>query len=64
MADSHHADDHQGAAPHDIWLHMTPQMRADLRHEDADAWKHVVGVLLFIVSVGLLLAVLTVIVSA
>ncbi|MDX1947933.1 MAG: hypothetical protein SFU86_21215 [Pirellulaceae bacterium] len=49
---------------HDIWVHMTPEVRTELRAEDADAWKHVVGVLLAIVSVGLLLAVITVIISA
>lgn len=49
---------------HDIWAHMTPEMRGELRADDADAWKHVVGVLLFIVSVGLVLAVLTVFISA
>ena len=44
---------------HDIWVHMTPQMRHELKAEDADAWKHVVGVLLFIISVGLVLAIFT-----
>jgi hypothetical protein len=44
---------------HDIWAHMTPDMRRDLKAEDSDAWKNVVGVLLFIISVGLVLAVFT-----
>lgn len=48
---------------HDIWVHMTPEVRTELKAEDADAWKHVVGVLLTIVSIGLVLAVLTVFIS-
>jgi hypothetical protein len=44
---------------HDIWVHMTPEMRHQLKEEDADAWKHVVGVLLLIICVGLVLAVFT-----
>jgi hypothetical protein len=34
-------------------------MRHELKAEDSDAWKHVVGVLLFIISVGLVLAIFT-----
>jgi hypothetical protein len=41
----------------DIWQHMTPAHQAELKAEDADAWKHVVGVLLLIISIGLVLAV-------
>jgi hypothetical protein len=63
MADSHPHDDHHKHAPHDIWVHMTPEVRTGLRHEDSSAWKHVVGLLIFIVSVGILLAILTVVVS-
>jgi len=48
------------AGEHDIWVHMTPEMRHELKAEDSDAWKHVVGLLLTIVSVGIVLAVLTV----
>jgi hypothetical protein len=44
---------------HDIWQHMTPDMRRELKAEDSDAWKHVVGVLLLIISIGLVLAVFT-----
>jgi|GEM_PF-3534628 len=54
--ESAHDEEH---GEHDIWVHMTPQMRHDLKAEDADAWKHVVGVLLFIISIGLVLAVFT-----
>lgn len=48
--------------PHDdvdAWG-MTAATREELRLEDKDAWKHVVGLLLTIVSIGLVLAVLTV----
>jgi hypothetical protein len=38
---------------------MTPAMQSELKAEDSDAWKHVVGVLLLIISVGLVLAVFT-----
>jgi hypothetical protein len=44
---------------HDIWVHMTPEMRHALKAEDSVAWQQVVGVLLFIISVGLVLAVFT-----
>jgi len=60
VADSPHAESH---SEHDIWEHMTPEMRADLRAEDSDAWKHVVGVLLLIISVGLVLAIGTALLS-
>jgi len=43
----------------DAWG-MTAATREELRLEDKDAWKHVVGLLLLIVSVGLVLALLTV----
>jgi hypothetical protein len=36
---------------------MTPAIQAELKAEDADAWTHVVGVLLLIISIGLVLAV-------
>jgi len=54
------------ATPHDepdIWEHMTPDMRADLKAQDSDAWWHVVGVLLLIISIGLVLAVGTALLS-
>ena len=43
----------------DAWG-MTAATREELRLEDSDAWKHVVGLLLAIVSIGIVLAVLTV----
>ena len=43
----------------DAWG-MTAATREELRLEDKDAWKHVVGLLLTIVSVGIILAVITV----
>jgi hypothetical protein len=52
--------EHEAAhGKHDIWAHMTPEMRKELKAEDTDAWKHVVGVLIFIISIGLVLAVFT-----
>jgi hypothetical protein len=56
VSDAPHAETH---GEHDIWEHMTPDMRAELKAEDSDAWKHVVGVLLLIISIGLVLAVFT-----
>lgn len=64
MADSHSHGEKHSHGGHDIWTHMTPEMRVELRQDDRTAWKHVVGLLLFIVSVGIVLAVLTVILSA
>ena len=55
----HGAEHGHDESAHDIWVHMTPAMRKELKAEDSDAWKHVVGVLLFIISVGLVLAVFT-----
>ncbi len=55
--DTHEHDAAHGE--HDIWAHMTPQMRKELKDEDSDAWKQVVGVLLFIITIGLVLAVFT-----
>jgi hypothetical protein len=56
VSDAPHADPH---GDHDIFQHMTPAMQSELKAEDSDAWKHVVGVLLLIISVGLVLAVFT-----
>jgi hypothetical protein len=57
---AHETQEHEPAhGEHDIWVHMTPDMRRELKAEDSDAWKHVVGVLLLIISVGLILAVFT-----
>jgi hypothetical protein len=60
VAESPHGDSH---GEHDIWEHMTPQMRSDLKAEDADAWWRVVGVLLLIITIGLVLAVFTAVMS-
>jgi len=60
VTDAPHAESH---GEHDIWEHMTPAMRAELKAEDADAWRHVVGVLLLIISIGLVLAVTTALLS-
>ena len=60
VSDAPHAESH---SEHDIWEHMTPAMRAELKAEDADAWRHVVGVLLLIISIGLVLAVTTALLS-
>jgi hypothetical protein len=54
--DAQHSEEH---AEHDIWVHMTPEVRRELRTEDSDAWKAVVGVLIFIIAIGLVLAVFT-----
>ena len=54
-----HAEQDTEHGEHDIWVHMTPEMRHELKAEDSDAWKHVVGVLLFIISIGLVLAIFT-----
>jgi hypothetical protein len=43
----------------DAWG-MNAATREELRRDDKEAWKHVVGLLLAIVSVGLVLALLTV----
>ena len=56
MAEVEHAEAH---GEHDIWEHMTPELQNELKAEDSDAWKHVVGVLLLIISIGLVLAVFT-----
>ncbi len=60
MAEAPHSESH---AEHDIWEHMTPAMRAELQADDSTAWKQVVGVLLLIISIGLVLAVATALLS-
>lgn len=60
MADPSHAESH---GEHDIWEHMTPEMRANLHTEDSEAWSGVVGVLLLIISMGLVLAIGTALLS-
>jgi hypothetical protein len=42
---------------------MPPSMQAELKAEDSHAWKQVVGVLLLIISIGLVLAVGTALLS-
>jgi hypothetical protein len=54
---------HAENSEHDVWQHMTPEDRASLKAEDSDAWKNVVGVLLLIISIGLVLAVGTALLS-
>jgi len=56
VADAEHSESH---GEHDIWEHMTPEMQKELKDEDSVAWNQVVGVLLLIISVGLVLAVFT-----
>ena len=53
MTDVHHAEHHEDKT----WEHMTPARQAELKAEDSDAWYQVVGVLLLIISIGLVLAV-------
>ena len=53
MSEAHHAEHEEP----NIWEHMTPAVQAELKAEDSDAWTHVVGVLLLIISIGLVLAV-------
>ena len=60
VTDPHHADTHEEP---NIWEHMPPSVQAELKAEDSDAWMRVVGVLLLIISVGLVLAVGTALLS-
>ena len=59
MADTHSETHHE----EDIWQYMTPAHQQELKAEDSDAWKHVVGVLLLIISIGLVLAIGTALLS-
>ena len=54
---------HDTHVEHDIWQHMTPAMQDELKADDANAWQQVVGVLLLIISIGLVLAVATALLS-
>lgn len=58
MADSPATDDH---SDHKFWDRQTSD---ELRLDDSEAWRNVVGLLLLIVSVGIVLAVLTVYLSS
>ena len=49
-----HSESH---AEPNIWEHMTPELQQELKAEDSQAWNQVVGVLLLIISVGLVLAI-------
>ena len=60
MADAPHAE---SSHEPDIWEHMTPARQNELKAEDSDAWWHVVGVLLLIISIGLVLAIGTALLS-
>ena len=60
MTDPHHAESQE---TNDIWQHMTPAHQQELKGEDSIAWNQVVGVLLFIISIGLVLAVGTALLS-
>jgi hypothetical protein len=60
VADAHPTDHHDST---DIWQDMTPARQQELKLEDSEAWKQVVGVLLFIISIGLVLAVGTALLS-
>lgn len=53
MADTHSDTHHEP----DLWEHMTPAHQQELKAEDSIAWNQVVGVLLFIISIGLVLAI-------
>ena len=53
MSEAPHAEHEEP----NIWEHMTPAIQAELKAEDANAWSQVVGVLLLIISIGLVLAV-------
>ena len=59
VAESHSDTHHEP----DIWEHMTPAHQQELKAEDSVAWNQVVGVLLFIISIGLVLAVGTALLS-
>ena len=60
MTDAPHAESHHEP---DIWEHMTPAHQNELKAEDSVAWKQVVGVLLLIISIGLVLAIGTALLS-
>ena len=61
VTDAHHAESHHDTD--DIWKHMTPAHQQELKGEDSVAWSQVVGVLLLIISVGLVLAIGTALLS-
>jgi hypothetical protein len=60
VTDAHRPESHETT---DIWKHMTPAHQQQLKAEDSVAWSQVVGVLLLIISIGLVLAVATALMS-
>jgi hypothetical protein len=60
VADAPHTDSDDAD---NIWQHMTPAHQQELKGEDSVAWNQVVGVLLFIISIGLVLAIGTALLS-
>ena len=54
------AADQTDEKSHEIFSHFSPEEQHELKAEDSEAWHNVVAVLLLIVSVGLILAVITV----
>ena len=54
MADAPHAESHEEP---NIWEHMTPAIQSELKADDSLAWNQVVGLLILIISIGLVLAV-------
>ena len=54
MADAPHSQSHEEP---NIWEHMPPAVQDELKAEDSVAWYQVVGVLLLIISIGLVLAI-------
>lgn len=54
MADAPHAESHEEA---NIWEHMSPAIQSELKADDSLAWNQVVGLLILIISIGLVLAV-------
>jgi hypothetical protein len=60
VVETPHAETHSDA---DIWKHMPPDHQNELKAEDKEAWRGVVGVLLFIISMGVVLAIITALLS-
>ena len=54
VAEAPHAESHEEA---NIWEHMPPTVQAELKADDSLAWNQVVGLLILIISIGLVLAV-------
>ena len=54
MTDAPHAESHEEP---NIWEHMTPAIQSKLKADDSLAWNQVVGLLILIISIGLVLAV-------